>query len=353
MDESNYCLLCQEQHTTTARCTECKSCGKKGHGKEVCPLGLKRQQESQEKNSTQVSKASKSNPLNDSDIVIKDISGSSVKSCNEDIDNVKVSVKEENMNISDDDNEETQRNNNNVSTYDNDDSTGKTVINEKRGDSGEKKSTVMKNTSEKHWKLYESKKGKLRVLCPWCIVNVDLKNFHKHIARVHIKKGKEILETSLLCPTCNTAVLPSKVFAHITSCLSSVPNRKLASSTLDLPRNTSQSKLIPKPPLKASQSQPSHGQQKSTLNSSRDTNNIVATGNQASQVFSAGFSQSIIDNHNITERESASLNDKCASLTYDLRSKLQKAANPEESSVSETFIEKLDLFLKEMRQQSK
>jgi len=413
MEESNYCILCQEQHTTTAQCMECKSCGMKGHVRKDCPRSLKRKQESQEKNSSQVSKALKSSLLNDGDIVIKDISGSSVNSCNEDIDNVNVSVQEKNMNnihISDDDEKETQRNNNNVPTY------------------------------EKYWKLYESKKGKRRVVCPWCINNVDLINIHHHIARVHIKNVKEISGKSLLCPKCNTtvppsvlwehidagcvappplsqcssnsstvtptrwmvekkkyrnkqgyfvlcpwcdvlihlkyiskhigkihkkgrsstsqhcpscekAVLASEVCAHITSCLPSIRNHKSASSTQDLPKNTGQSKLNPKPSVKASQTPPSHDQQKSTLISSQD---VLATGKHTSEVLSSGFSQSFIDNHTINELESASLNDECGSSTYDLRSKMQKAANPAESSVSvsETFIEKLDLFLKEMRQQT-
>ena len=59
MEESNYCILCQEQHTTTAQCMECKSCGIKGHVRKDCSRGLKRKQESQEQTSSQVSKAAK------------------------------------------------------------------------------------------------------------------------------------------------------------------------------------------------------------------------------------------------------------------------------------------------------
>ena len=70
-------------------------------------------------------------------------------------------------------------------------------------------------------------------------------------------------------------------------------------------------------------------------------------------MLSSGFSQAFIDNHDICEQQSAyQHNNRGSSPTYDLRSKLHKPANPEESSVSDSFIEKLDLFLKEMRQQT-
>ena len=87
-----------------------------------------------------------------------------------------------------------------------------------------------------------------------------------------------------------------------------------------------------------------------------DDNNIVgAKSEQASEVLSPGFSQAFIDDHDICEQQSAYQHDnRGSSPTYDLRSKLHKPApaNPEESSVSDSFIEKLDLFLKEMRQQT-
>merc|ERR1712179_660122 len=71
------------------------------------------------------------------------------------------------------------------------------------------KSVAMNNSSAKHWKLRKSKQGNPGVACPWCSSTfVLLRNVQGHIARVHTKKEKEILGTSLLCPDCNTAVLP-------------------------------------------------------------------------------------------------------------------------------------------------
>jgi len=148
MEESNYCILCQEQHITTAQCMECKNCGVRGHVRKDCPRGVKRKHESQEKNSSQVSKAAKLSPL-DSDIVIVDISGSSENSYNEDISNANFCVQEENMDvihISDDGDEETLGNNNNVFTFGSNDSTGKPVVNVKRGHSGGKPKIELKKS---------------------------------------------------------------------------------------------------------------------------------------------------------------------------------------------------------------
>ena len=131
----------------------------------------------------------------------------------------------------------------------------------------------------------------------------------------------------------------------------------------------------------------------------------------ASEVSTPGLSESFMDSHDITEQESASLGTydnlssskeidythtnqydvgihqkpkslkpfpvKCndddtfkipsrnnsaalavdkstdlASRTYDLRSKLSKAANSSASPVPDSFSRKLDLFLKEIRQQT-
>jgi len=140
MEECNYCILCQDQHTTTDQCMKCKSCGKNGHVRKDCPRGVKRKQQSQERNSNQVRKAAKFSPVNEDDFGIIDRSFSSGNSINDD-DNANVSIQEENLDIIDisDDQVETLMSSNNVSTYDDIDATEETVeMNKKNRSSGVK-----------------------------------------------------------------------------------------------------------------------------------------------------------------------------------------------------------------------
>ena len=84
---------------------------------------------------------------------------------------------------------------------------------------------VKLNTSSNYWKLVKTKPGKTGVVCPGSGCSgsgsiVLLTNIHGHIARVHAKRkrDRDILSKSLLCPQCNTAILPSKICGHIAGC---------------------------------------------------------------------------------------------------------------------------------------
>ena len=79
-------------------------------------------------------------------------------------------------------------------------------------------SNVVQTTSEKYWKIEKFQNGRWRkdscVFCHGCKNRsvVHYKKIYDHIVRSH---SKEILCTSLLCPVCNKAVLPSYLIFHM------------------------------------------------------------------------------------------------------------------------------------------
>ena len=88
-------------------------------------------------------------------------------------------------------------------------------------------SAVIKNTSAKYWKQAKNRSsGKPGVVCPGCQAStggetiVLLRKICDHFVRVH----SEILSQSLLCPYCETAVLPSDINSHILAGCTDVPH---------------------------------------------------------------------------------------------------------------------------------
>jgi len=96
MDETKYCVLCQEEHAMTAKCiilnVKCKGCGRRGHLRKDCGVrGLEREWQRQSQDSSPVRKAAKLSPVYDHDTAVA-ISGSFVK---DDLLNTATRVKQE------------------------------------------------------------------------------------------------------------------------------------------------------------------------------------------------------------------------------------------------------------------